>query len=74
MISCISASQEEQHGSNFSFIASFSDEFFGEVKISVSGQKPWTIVHGFNFRSPKKVLRKVCHSIVNEKRNLMALV
>ena len=38
------------------------------------GQKPWSIVHGFVFGSLKKVLRKVWHSIVNEKRNLMALV
>ena len=30
--------------------------------------------HGFIFGSPKKVLRKVCRSVVNEKRKLMALV
>ena len=30
---------------------------------------PW-----FDFGSPKKVLRKVYHSKVNKKRNLMALV
>ena len=35
---------------------------------------PKTIVHSFIFWSPKNVLRKVCHSLVNEKRNLMALV
>ena len=38
------------------------------------GQKLWTIVHGFIFGSPQKVLRKVYHSNGNEKRNLMALV
>ena len=43
-------------------------------KFSDFGQKPWTIVHGFVSGSPKNVSRKVCHSIVNEKRNLMALV
>ena len=48
--------------------------FLAKVKFSDFGQKPWTIVHGFIFRSPKKVLRKVYHSIVNVKRNLMALV
>ena len=32
------------------------------------------IVHGFIFGSWKKVLRKVCHSKGNEKRNLMAFV
>ena len=41
---------------------------------SVFCQKPWTIVHGLIFRSPKKVWRKVCHPKVIEKRNLMALV
>ena len=48
--------------------------FLPKSKSSDFGQKPWTIVHGFVFGSPKKVVRKVCHSIVNEKRNLMALV
>ena len=50
--------------------------FFAEVKISVFGQKPWTITHGFAFRSPKKVLRKVLLYHLNgyEKRNLMTLV
>ena len=31
-------------------------------------------VHGVIFESPKKVVRKVCHSKGNEKRNLLALV
>ena len=48
--------------------------FLAEVKFSISGQKPWTIVHGFIFGSPKKGLSKIWHSVVNEKRNLMALV
>ena len=43
-------------------------------KFSISGQKPWTIVHGLIFARLKKVLRKVCHSKGNEKINLMALV
>ena len=47
---------------------------FAKVKISDFGKKPWTITHGFDFRSPKKVLRKVYHLIGNEKRNLMTLV
>ena len=32
------------------------------------------IVHGFFLGVEKKVLRNVCHSKGNEKRNLMALV
>ena len=40
----------------------------------ILAKKPWTITHGFVFGSPGKVLRKVCHLKVNEKRNLMALV
>ena len=39
-----------------------------------SAKNPWTIVHGFIFGSPKKVLRKVCHLNGYNKRNLMALV
>ena len=46
-----------------------------KVKIfSDFGQKPWTIVHGVFLASRKKVVRKVYHLKVNEKRNLMALV
>ena len=48
--------------------------FFAEVKFSDFGKKPWTITHGFGFRSPEKVLRKVYHLNGYEKRNLMALV
>ena len=48
--------------------------FLPKSKFSDFGQKPWTIVHGLIFGSRKKVVRKVCHSKGNEKRNLMALV
>ena len=37
-------------------------------------KKPRTITHGFVFRSPEKVLRKVYHLNGYEKRNLMTLV
>ena len=37
-------------------------------------RKPKVIVQGFFSRVRKKVLRKVYHIKVNEKRNLMALV
>ena len=48
---------------------------FGQTrKFSDFGRKPWTIVHGFIFAGPKKVLRKVYHLNGNEKTNLMALV
>ena len=47
---------------------------WAKTNISDFGRKPWTIVHGLIFGSPKKVLRKVCHLKGNEKRNLMALV
>ena len=46
----------------------------GKSKFSVFGQKPWTIVHGFIFEGPKKVMRKVYQSKGNEKRNLKAIV
>ena len=48
--------------------------FFAKVKIFRFWPKPWTIVHGLIFGSPKKVLIKVYHSNGNEKRDLMALV
>ena len=32
--------------------------FFAKVKISFSGQKPWTIVHRWSFQRPKKGLEK----------------
>ena len=48
--------------------------FFGKVKFSVFGQKPWTIVHGLIFEGPKKVQRKVYQSKGNVNRYLMALV
>ena len=38
------------------------------------GQKPWTIIHGLIFGSPKKVLRKECHSKESKKGNLLTLV
>ena len=44
--------------------------FLAEVKIFMDNN----IVHGFIFVRRKKVVRKVCHSKGNEKRNLMALV
>ena len=37
-------------------------------------QKPWTIVHGFIFGSPKKVLIIVCHLNRYKERNLMAFI
>ena len=48
--------------------------FLPKSKFSDFGRKPWTIVHGFIFAVPKKVLRKVYHLNGNEERNLMALV
>ena len=48
--------------------------FLTNSKFSVSSEKPWTIVHGLIFVSPKKVLRELCHSKGIEKRSLMALV
>ena len=48
--------------------------FGPKSKFSFFGQKPWTIIRRFDFRSPKKVLIKVCHSKELERRNLMALV
>ena len=48
--------------------------FLPKLKFSDFGQKPWTIVHGFFFGSPEKVLRKVCHLNRYEKVNLMKLV
>ena len=49
-------------------------QFLPKSKFSDLNQKPWTIVHGFIFVRRKKVVRKVCHSEGDEKRNLMALV
>ena len=43
-------------------------------KFSVFDQKPWTIIHGFIFESPKKVLRKVYRFKGNENRSLTVLV
>ena len=43
--------------------------FWPKSKFQILDYSPWLY-----FRESKKVLRKVCHSIVNEKRNLMALV
>ena len=48
--------------------------FLPKSKFSVFGKKPWTITHGFVFRSPEKDLRKVYHLNGYEKRNLMTLV
>ena len=43
--------------------------FLPKSKFSDFGQKPW-----FDFGRPKKVARKVWHSIENEKRKLIAFV
>ena len=48
--------------------------FLPKSKFSDFGKKPWTITHGFVFRSPKNVLRKVYHLNGYEKRNLMTFV
>ena len=48
--------------------------FFGEVKFFRFWPKTMDYSSWFDFWSPKKVVRKVCHTIENEKRNLMALV
>ena len=48
--------------------------FFAEVKIFVFWRETMDYSPWFDFRSPKKVLSKVCHSKGNEKRSLMALV
>ena len=48
--------------------------FWPKSYFSVSGQKPWAIVHGLTFVSSKKVWRKVCHAKENEKTSLMVVV
>ena len=48
--------------------------FCAKVKIFRFWPKTMDYNPWFDFRSPKNVLRKVCHPKVNEKRNLMALV
>ena len=48
--------------------------FFAEVNIFRFWSKTMNYNPWFRFWESEKVLRKVWHSIVNEKRNLMALV
>ena len=48
--------------------------FFAKVKIFRFWPKTMDYNPWFDFWSPKKVSRKVCHSIENEKTILMALV
>ena len=48
--------------------------FLAEVKISRFWPKTMDYSQVFFLVSPKKVLRKVCHSKGNEKRNLMTLI
>ena len=48
--------------------------FWAEVKFFIFWPKTMDYNPWFDFWSPKKVLRKECHSIELEKRNLMALV
>ena len=50
------------------------NSFFADVKIFIFWPKTMDYSPWFDFGSPKKVLRKVYHSKVNKKRNLMALV
>ena len=50
------------------------ESYFAEVKIFRFWPKTMDYSQVFFLASPKKVLRKVCHYKVNEKRNLMALV
>ena len=45
--------------------------FRAKVKIFIFRPKTMDYSPWFDFVSPKKVLRKVCHLVVNEKRNLM---
>ena len=47
---------------------------FAKLKIFSFGPKTMDYSPWFDFGSPKKVLIKLCHSIDNEKRNLMAVV
>ena len=47
---------------------------FSKVKIFKFWPKTMDYSPWFDFRNPKKVLRKVYHPEGNEKRNLMALV
>ena len=47
---------------------------FAKVKIFVFRPKTMDYSPWFDFWDVKKVLRKVCHPIQIEKRNLMALV
>ena len=48
--------------------------FFAKVKIFRFWPKTVDYSQVFFLASPKKVLRKVCHSKGNEKRNLMMLI
>ena len=48
--------------------------FFAKVKFFVFRPKTMDYSPWFDFWSPKKVLRKVCHSIQIENRNLVAFV
>ena len=48
--------------------------FFAELKILIFRPKTMDYSPWFDFWSPKKVRRKLCHSKGNEKRNLMAFV
>ena len=50
------------------------ESFFAKVKIFRFWPKTMDYDKAFFFGSRKKVLRKVCHSKRNEKRNLMVLV
>ena len=47
---------------------------FADVKIFIFWPKTMDYNPWFDFGSPKKLLRKVCHTKLNEKRNVMALV
>ena len=48
--------------------------FFAEVKISRFWPKTMDYSQVFFFGESEKVLRKVCHSKGNEKRNLITLI
>ena len=48
--------------------------FWPKSKFSDFGRKPWTVVHGFDFASPKKVLRKGYHRKWHLKGNRMVQI
>ena len=48
--------------------------YFAEVKIFIFRPKTMDYSPWFDFRSPKKVWRNLCHPKVIKKINLMALV